>query len=120
MSKILSQEIENPCIGFLQEGNASNRQEGEGETGEITNFKSPIETAQTISSPDKGSAIQLIQNQGPESTQTVGRQEILIIPDKGSVVKNIPAPTRQPRNSLEIPEGYWHIFDQMAQNQNQN
>ena len=25
---------------------------------------------------------------------------------------------RQPRNTLlDIPEGYWHIFDQMAQNQ---
>ena len=27
-----SQEIENPCISFLQEGNSSNLQEGEGET----------------------------------------------------------------------------------------
>ena len=62
-----SQEIENPCIGFLHEGNASNLQEGEGEMGEITDLKSPIETAQTISSPDKGSVVQLIQNQGPES-----------------------------------------------------
>ena len=77
-------------------------------------MKFPIETAQIISSLDKGSAIQLIQNQGPESPQTVGRQEILIIPDKGSAVKAIPTPARQPRNSLEIPEGYWHIFDQMA------
>ena len=29
-----SQEIENPCISFLQEGNSSNIREGEGETGE--------------------------------------------------------------------------------------
>ena len=62
-----SQEIDNPCISFLQEGNSSNLREGEGETGEITNLKSPIETAQTLSNPDKGSVVQLIQNQGPES-----------------------------------------------------
>jgi len=45
----------------------------------------------------------------------------LIIPDKGGAikaipVKTIPAPSNQPRNTLlEILEGYWHIFDQMAQ-----
>ena len=55
-----SQEIENPCISFLQEGNSSNLREGEGETGETRDSKSPIETAQTISSPDKGSVVQLI------------------------------------------------------------
>lgn len=101
-----SQEIENPCISFLQEGNYSNLREGEGETGETTDLKSPIEISRTIISPDKGSVVQIIQNQGPESPQTIGHQEILIIPDKGSVVKAIPVPARQPRNSLEIPEGY--------------
>ena len=50
----------------------------------------------------------------------VGQQGILIVLEKGSAIKAIPIPASQPRNSLEIPEGYWHIFDQMAQNQNQN
>ena len=45
------------------------------------------------------------------------QQVTLIILDQGSVVKAIPAPS-QPRNTLlDIPEGYWQIFDQMAQNQ---
>ena len=58
-----SQEIENPCISSPQEGNSSNLREGEGETGETGDPKSPIEIAQTISSPDKGSVVKLIQNQ---------------------------------------------------------
>lgn len=101
-----SQEIENPCINFLQEANSSNLREGEGETGETGDPTSPIKISQTISSPDKGSVVQLIQNQGPESPQIVGQQEIPIIPDKGSVVKAIPAPACKPINSLEIPKGY--------------
>ena len=114
-----SQEIENPCIISPQEGNSSNLCEREGETRETGEPKYPIEIVQTVSSPDKGSAVKLIQNQGPETPQIVDQQGIIIIPDKGSAVKAIPAPPSQPRNSLEIPEGYWHIFDQMAQNQNQ-
>ena len=75
---------------------------------------------QPLSSLDKGSAAKIIYNeveepQEPKSPQTLGT---LIIPDKGSVVKAIPVqaiPPRQPRNTLlDIPEGYWHIFDQMA------
>lgn len=54
----------------------------------------------------------------PRSPQIVVQHGTLIILDQGSVVKVIPTPSTQPRNnSLEIPEGYWHIFDQMAQNQ---
>jgi len=45
----------------------------------------------------------------------------LIIPDKGSAIKTIPVraiPPQQPTNTLlDIPKGYWDIFDQMAQNQ---
>ena len=59
-----------------------------------------------------------ITNQEPESSKKL---DTLIIPDKGSVVKSIPTrsiPHQQPMNTLlDIPEGYWHIFDQMAQNQ---
>ena len=73
-----------------------------------------------MSSPDKGSVVKLIQNKGPESPQTVGQQGILIVPNQGSVFNAIPTPSNQPRNSLEIPEGYWNIFDQVAHNQNQN
>ncbi len=57
-----------------------------------------------------------------KSPYTLG---IVIILDKGSVVKAIPvkailvkaipALPNQPKNTLlEISEGYWHIFDQMA------
>jgi len=47
----------------------------------------------------------------------VVQQGTLIIPDQGSTVKLIPTPSIHPRNnSLEILEGYWHIFDQMANN----
>ena len=87
-----SQEIENPCVISPQEGNSSSLHEGEGEIGEIGDSTSPIEIAQTISSPNKGSVVKIIQNQGPESPQTVGQQGILIIPDKGSDVKAIPTP----------------------------
>ena len=93
-----SQEIGNPCISSPQEGNFSNLREGEGKMGETKDPQSPIKVTQRISIPD--SFVQLTQNQGPESPQTVGQQGILIIPDKGSAVKAIPAPSCQPRNSL--------------------
>ena len=38
-----SQEIENPCLISPQEGNSSNLHEGEGETGEEEEPKSPLE-----------------------------------------------------------------------------
>jgi len=66
--------------------------------------------------PDKGSAAKIIVEK-TQSPQTLGT---LIIPDKGSTIKTIPIKSilSQPRNTLlDIPEGYWHIFDQMAQNQ---
>ena len=110
------QEIENLTPGLLHEGNLSNLCEGGGEIGEIGEPRSPIEPNQPLNSPDKGSAAKILI-EGIHSPQTVGA---IIIPDKGSVVKTIPVKTTpsQPRNTLlEIPEGYWNIFDPMAQNQ---
>lgn len=84
------QEIENSRPISLQEGNTCNLREGGGETGETQELRSP----------------QVVIQQGTPS-----------IPDRGSVVKLIPTPSNHPRNnSQEIPEGYWHIFDQMANN----
>lgn len=110
------QEIENLTPRLLHEGNISNLCEGEGETGEIGEPRSPIEPNQPLSSPDKGSAAKILV-EGIHSPQIVGT---IIIPDKGSIVKTIPVKTTptQPRSILlEIPEDYWHIFDPMAQNQ---
>ena len=72
-----------------------------------------------MSNPNKGSVVNIIQNRakGPEYPQIVGKQGTLIIPDQWNAVKVIPIPSSQPRNSLEISEGYWHIFDKMAHNQ---
>lgn len=75
-----------------QEGNSCNICEGGGETGEI---------------------------EEPSSPRVVIEKMTPSIPDKGSVVKIIPTPSRHPRDNsltLEISEGYWHIFDQMANN----
>jgi len=94
-----------------------------GGTREIKEPRSPLEVVQTLSIPDKGSAVKIIQNKAeepekPKSPQIIVQQGTFIIPDQGSVVKAIPTPSSLPRNnSLEIPKGYWHIFDQMAQNQ---
>jgi len=110
------QEIENSTPELLQEGNFNNLCEGEGETRETEEPRHPIETNQPLNSPDKGSAAKVIV-EGTQSPRTSG---ILIIPDKGSVIKTIPvkAILSQPRNTLlDIPEGYCHIFDPMAQNQ---
>jgi len=110
------QEIENSIQERLQEGNLSNLCEGEGETGEVGEPRSPPRIIQPLNSPDKGSATKIIIG-GIQSPQTIGT---FIIPDKGSAIKTIPvkAVPSQPRNTLlEIPEGYWHIFDPMAQNQ---
>ena len=114
------QEIENSSPKSLPEGNLSNLREGRGEVLETEEPRSPLGLIQTLSNPDKGSAPKISYNkiQEPKSPQTLGT---LIILDKESVVKAIPIrsiPSRQPRNTLlDIPEGYWHIFDQMAQNQ---
>ena len=48
-----SQEIENSCLIYQQEGKSSNLREGEGETGETEEPKSPLEVIQIVSSPDK-------------------------------------------------------------------
>ena len=100
----------------MQEGNFSNLCEGGGETGETKEPRYPLRTTQPLNSPDKGSAAKIIV----EETQSPHTLGTLIIPDRGSVIKTIPvkAIPSQPRNTLlDIPEGYWHIFDQMAQNQ---
>jgi len=110
------QEIENSTPELLQEGNLSNLCEGGGETGETEEPKSPLETTQPLNSPDKGSVAKIVFEE-TQSPQTIGT---LIIPDRGSAIKTIPvkAIPSQPRNTLlDIPEGYWHIFDPMAQNQ---
>ena len=83
------QEIENSSPKSLEEGNLSNLCEGGGEIGETEEPRSPLGILHPLSSPDKGSAIK-------------------VIPTLSSQLRN---------NSLEIPEGYWHIFDQMAHNQ---
>jgi len=86
------QEIENSRPIPSQEGNSCNIHEGGGETGET---------------------------EEPRSPQVVIKQRTTSIPNQGSAIKIIPTPSRHPRdNSLapEISEGYWHIFDQMANN----
>ena len=54
------QEIENSTPELLQEGNFSNFCEGEGETGENEEPKSPIGTNQPLNSLDKGSTTKII------------------------------------------------------------
>ena len=106
------QEIENSVSERLQEGNLSNICEGEGETGEIEEPRSPSRIIQFLNSPDRGSTAK-VNLEGTPFPQ-------IEIPDKGSVIKTVPAKAvpSQPRNTLlEISEGYWHIFDPMAQNQ---
>ena len=100
----------------MQEENFSNICEGEGETGQTEEPRSPIGTTRPLNSLDKESAAKIIVEE-TQSPQIVGT---LIIPDRGSVIKIFPvkAIPSQPRNTfLDIPEGYWHIFDPMAQNQ---
>ena len=53
------QEIENPVSERLQEGNLSNLCEGEGETGEIEEPRSPSRIIQLLNSPDRGSAAKI-------------------------------------------------------------
>ena len=109
------QEIENSIPERLHEGNLRNLCEGEGKTGEAEEPRSPPRIIHPLKSLDKGSAIKIIV-EGIQSPQVTGT---LIIPDKGSTIKTIlvKAVLSPPRNTLlEIPEGYWHIFDPMAQN----
>ena len=60
------QEIENSRPISLQEGNSSNLCEGGGETGEIEEPRSPLGVVQTLSIPDKESAVKIIQNKAEE------------------------------------------------------
>ena len=117
------QEIGNSSPKSLQEGNLSNLCEGRGETGETKEPRSPLGTIPPLSSPDKGSATKIIHNEAEEPQELKSPQKLgtLIIPDKRSAVKSILVeanPPHQPRNTLlDILEDFWHIFDQMAQNQ---
>lgn len=114
------QEVENSSPEPLREGNLSNLCEGRGETREIEEPRSPLGVIQPLNNPDKGSAAKIIYSKAeePESPQILGTP---IIPNQGSIIKAIPIKAispQQPKNIvLDIPEGYWHIFDQMAQNQ---
>src|ERR1700733_6003307 len=110
-------EIENSVTERLQEGNLSNLCEGEGETGEIKEPGSPSRVIPLLNSPDKESVARINIEATPFPQTEIPVVEIL---DKGSVVKPTSAKSvpPQPRNTLlEIPEGYWHVFDPMAQNQ---
>ena len=83
-------------FGPLQEGNSCNLCEGGGETSKLSEPKSP---------------------------QTLVEQRTPSIQDQGSVVKIIlqvsSSPPQNKSPAPEILEGYWHIFYQMANNQQQ-
>lgn len=92
------QEIENSSPKSLQEGNLSNLCEGGGETGQTEEPRFPLGIVQPLSSPDKGSAVKIIQNKAEEpeeirSPHILVQQGNLIIPKKGSAVKSILAPS---------------------------
>ena len=76
-------------------------QEGEGETNGVveTNLKSPE----------------------PESPKIFVEKEMPDIPKCGITIIPFPKLTSSPTRIIlldhKIPEGYWHIFDQMAHNQ---
>lgn len=52
----------------------------------------------------------------PRSPLVIIQQGTPNILDRGSAVKIISNPSRHNSPALEIPEGYWDIFDQMANN----
>ena len=66
------QEIENSSPKSLQEGNLSNLCEGRGEIGEYKEPRPPLGIIQPLSSPDKGSAAKVIQNEveGPQELKS--------------------------------------------------
>lgn len=82
----------------LQEGNSCNLREGEGEIG----------------------SVEKINSSDPKYPKVIVEQRTPSILDQGSVVKIIlKVSSSSPRNRAlapEIPEEYWHIFDQMANN----
>jgi hypothetical protein len=93
------QSTDLPPLNPLEEGNSCNMEEGEGETSGVAKADPP---------PD------------PESP--VKEEGIPKIPDRGSEIKSPRGSDNQPIRikylDQEIPEDFWHIFDQMAQ-QNQ-
>jgi hypothetical protein len=96
------QNTHTPPFSPLDEGNSCNLKEGEGEASGIVEAKPPP--------PETRSPMILIGEGIPE------------IPDIGSTIKYPKGPSNHPPRmehpNQEIHEGYWHIFNQMAQ-QNQ-
>jgi hypothetical protein len=97
------QNTHTPLFSPLGEGNYCNLREGEGETIGIVEANPPP--------PEPGSPMILVGEGTPE------------IPDIGSTIKSPKGPSNQSPQiehpDQEIPKGYCHIFDQMAQ-QNQS
>ena len=71
------QEIENSSPKSLQEGNLSNLCEGREEIGETEEPRSPLGIVQPLSSPDKGSAVKIIQNQVEELEELKSPQTLV-------------------------------------------
>jgi hypothetical protein len=96
------QNIHTPLFSPLGKGNSCNLREGEGKTSGIAEVNLP--------SPKPGSPVILVVEGTPE------------IPDIGSKTKFPKGTSNQPPRvehpDQEMPEGYWHIFNQMEQ-QNQ-
>jgi hypothetical protein len=90
------QSTDLPPLGPLEEGNYYNMEEGEGETSELA--KENPSPPPDPKSPMKGEGI-------PE------------IRDRVSAIKSPRGSSNQSKEHLgqEIPKYYWHIFDQMAQ-----
>jgi hypothetical protein len=90
------QSTDLPPLNPLEEGNSCNLEEGEGETSRIDkidpppNPKSPVKEEGIPEILDRGSAIKSPRGSNNQSIQ-------IKHPDQ------------------EIPEDFWHIFDQMAQ-----
>ena len=72
---------------------------------------------------ETNSAVQ-VKTLEPESPERVAETETPSIPDRGSVVRLPPNPLPNSTQTIpleqEIPEDYWHKFDQMEKNQNQS
>ena len=93
------QNTDLPPLSPLDEGNSCNLEEGEGETNGVVEANPPP--------PEPRSHVIMIGEGTPE------------IRDIGNAIKYPKGTNNQPPRiehpDLEIPEDYWHIFDQMAQ-----
>ena len=101
-SKKNLQTVDHICTDPSREGGSCNLQEGEGETSGIIQIEAPE----------------------PKSPERVVETEVLRIPEQGSAVKPPPhSPPKTPQITpldQEIPKYFWHLFDQMENNQNQS